>query len=858
LSVFVCPVSGFSVPRKPQSPQICLLLRFHLQSMSHPHYTLHDIGRDCGSMHVTGNGKAIISEIAWDTRLLVSPGDTIFIALKGQDRDGHQFIQSAWDLGVRSFLISDPAFEKADGNFICVTDTLHALQLWATAHRKSFAGKLIGITGSNGKTIVKEWLGEVLESIPGVYKSPRSFNSQLGVPVSLLGMDTTATIALLEAGISRVGEMEALAAMLQPNTGLLTHMGDAHAEGFNSFEEKLNEKIKLFHGCETVLLNGDDARITNALLNAGITQLMTIGREAHNEFQLTDLLASQAGGWSFSVKKSGEEYPFYFPVSGDAALENISLVILAARYLSVPWDDIRNCVAQLRPVTMRTEMITDNPEVTVINDAYNADSASVLNAFSLLQGNGFHNRKILILSDLEHQGAGQMDVQQALLNEAQKRFSNENIILIGSMFSALGKSIASLKCYTTTADLITEFDYSLFRESTVLLKGARRFELEQLIPFLTRRANATYFKINMNSLAHNYRQLRRKLDAGTKMMAMVKAFSYGSGSWEIAEALAREGVDYLAVASPSEGIALRTRGVRTPVMVMNSDEFSLSQLIHFSLEPEVYDLPFLQLLASQATLSENSNFHIHLKVDTGMSRLGFSVEDAQDVGAFLSLHPKIKVVSILSHLAGADDSSLDAFTEEQIKKFTSFCDSLSVKIGYRPMRHILNTAGLLRFPQYQFDMVRAGIGIYGVSPVPGESAGLEEIGSLHSAVQQVHEYAAGTWIGYGCSQRTERKSRIATIPIGYADGIRRSLSNGKLEVLIRGMRAPVFGRVCMDMIMVDVTDVPGVKSGDEVVVFGSQGDAFISVNELAAKCDTIAYEILSGISQRVRRIYVRE
>lgn len=823
--------------------------------MSIPVHTPQSIAADCGAIKIVNEAALTLTQLAWDSRQPGSePAHTLFLALPGATRDGHQYIPAAIAGGIRCFLVSDERAITSGACFILVADVMAALHRWAAAHRSRFTGHLLAITGSNGKTTVKEWLADVMQPSGEVYRSPRSYNSQLGVPVSLLGMDLQAPVALMEAGISRRGEMEKLTALLQPRTGLLTHMGDAHAEGFHSFEEKLSEKLKLFDACETILLNGDDGRAMSLLSGRNIK---SIGRAAHNHLVTGDVMPAP-GGWIFSVVEKGEEHPFHLPVGGDAALENVQLVILAARHLGLGWDALRAAIARLSPVSMRTEMITDNPEVTVINDAYNADASSVHNAFSLLASSGFHPRRIAILTDLEHQGSAREDLQRNLLGEAERRFSKENVLLVGPVFRQLVKDQPDWKAYSGTDELIAAFDYDFFGNSTVLLKGARRFELEQLIPFLTRRATATWFKVNMNALAHNYREMRSRLKPATKLMAMVKAFSYGSGSWEIAEALANEGADYLAVASPTEGIALRTRGIATPIMVMNAEESAFPQLFHFNLEPEVFDLSELQGLVNAAKRSGIDSFPVHLKVDTGMGRLGFLPAQRDEVIAFLKAHPQVRVVSILSHLAAADEPSLDAYTHEQARHFLAFSQAVSEALGYQPIRHLLNTAGLLRFPEYQFEMVRTGIGLYGISPVPGEAANLEEVGSLHSAVQQVHEYAAGTYIGYGCSARTTRPSRIATVPVGYADGVRRSLGNGRLSVLIKGRPAPIFGRVCMDMIMIDVTDVPGVKAGDEVVLFGHQGDAFQSVNEVADKCGTIAYEILSGISQRVRRVYVRE
>lgn len=515
-------------------------------------------------------------------------------------------------------------------------------------------------------------------------------------------------------------------------------------------------------------------------------------------------------------------------------------------------------ITGLPPVSVGREMLTNNPEITIINDAYNADDDSVLDALTQLLQSDFQVGHALVLSDVEDQGKQQESMQRMLLEKILKQLGPEDIFLVGPVYVRIALDHPKVSAYPDIEALASRFDYRRFKNKTVLLKGAQQYQLEQLIPYLSRRASATCFKINLDHLRHNLHQFRSRLTPGTKLMAMVKAFAYGAGDWEIAQELAEEGVDYLAVAYTSTGIALRTHGVTSPIMVMNADPDSLAQLYRFKLEPVIYGFDFLRdyLLTRKALRMDRSPLHI--EVDTGMGRLGFAQHEVDALLAQLKKHPEVEVKSVMSHFSMADDPSSDVHTHEQASWFESFADTLTAGLSNAPLRHISNTAGILRFPGYHFDMVRLGLGLYGISPLAEETLDLRELGSLVTHISQIHAYPAGQPISYGGTSVTTRPSRIATLPIGYADGIRRSLSNGKMSFLVRGQRAAIIGRVCMDMLMLDVTDLPEVVEGDEVVLLGRQGNDFISVNEMAEAAETIPYEILVNIGQRVRRIYEQE
>jgi Alr-MurF fusion protein len=793
--------------------------------------------------------------VAFDSRAISHGPQTLFVALKTANRDGHDFIPDALAKGVRNFL-TDRDLPYPEVNYAQCADTLEALQTWARYHRLRFSYPVLALTGSNGKTIIKEWLATLLEREFQLVKSPMSYNSQLGVALSLLQMHPQADLAIIEAGISQAGEMEVLAEMIQPTLGLLTHMGSAHAEGFASEKEKLAEKLQLFASVDRLLASSRQQAVQPALQALG-RPLVRIGTQAADDWQLLDPQREESG-WKVELKsREGKSFAAHIPLNSEADLENASLAFLAAVELGLAPETAAERLSLLYPVQMRTEIITDNPEVTLINDSYNSDVDAVRNALQLLADTSAQPHRSVILSDIPHLGERQEATQRQILAEAEALAGPERVYTVGPVFARLRPA----RAYPDTEALLQALRYEDFVQSTVLLKGARSFALERVIPLLSRRLNATYFRLDLDALVHNYRYLKARLPAETRTMCMVKAYGYGSGSWEIARVLEREGATYLAVAYASEGIELRQARIGLPIMVMNPDWSSLEALLRYDLEPQVSNLAFLEKFLRVARLSERRSHRIHLKLETGMGRLGFREADLPALIERLAQQPDVEVVSTLSHLSAADDPAEDAFSQQQAERFLRMVQQLQQALGIVPFRHLLNTAGLLRLPAFSFDMVRLGLGLYGINPVPElseVSGALQEMGSLHSTLTQVQTYPAGTSIGYGRSQYTKRTTRIATVPVGYADGIPRALSNGKASFLVRGQPAPIFGRVCMDMLMLDVTDIPEVQAGDEVVLFGQQGEAFLPVTELAKAAGTIPYEILVRISPRVRRVYVQE
>lgn len=793
-----------------------------------------------------------VKYVSFDSRTIAHGAETIFIALRTDNRDGAHFIQQAYDKGVRHFIVEEK-LSLRDVNYVIVESGIDFLQRWAFHHRLRFDQyPVIAITGSNGKTTVKEWAATLMEEDLRIVKSPMSYNSQLGVAISLLHLRPQADVALIEAGISQKGEMAALAAMIQPGIGVLTHMGDAHQAGFLDFEEKITEKLSLFEDCQSILTTGFQSGI---LQTRADLPWQLIGNREGDRIRLLTATPTESG-WEVSLKEGPKEITISIPLAGQANLENALLSILIARSQEIEWETIQRRIQLLKPVEMRTEIISDHPQITILNDSYNADADSVRNAFQQLIQTKVQPNRAIILSDLPHQGEQQRTIQDQLLREAQALVGSTQVYVVGPIFAQL----TDVNSFRDVDSLQEKIDVSHFQHSTVLLKGARTFELERLIPWLQRKPNATYFRIDLNRLSHNYRFLKSKLLDRVKIMAMVKAASYGSGTWEIAQHLEKEDVDYLAVAYTSEGIELREAGIETPIMVMNPDPASVSELIRYDLEPEISHLALLERYLQASRLEGSQKMNIHLKLETGMGRLGFHEDDLPELISIISQYPDLRVISAMSHLAAADDLSESEFSLGQIARLNAMADRLTQELGIYPFRHILNTAGMLNFPDYTMDMVRLGIGLYGIDPTESHAANgnLMEIGSLHAFISDINEYPAGTSIGYGRSQVTYRVTRIATVPIGYADGILRSLGNGKTSFLVNGAMAPTFGRICMDMLMLDVSDIPEARPGGEVVLFGEQNGKSLSVTEMATAAGTIPYEILVRISPRVRRIYDQE
>jgi alanine racemase len=804
-----------------------------------------------------GNSHCFVSHVSIDSRSVTSGVGLAFFALVGDRFNGHRFIGELYaNSGVRVFVVSDKnAIDEkfTDATFLLVDSSQKSLQQLAAYHRSKFTYPVIGITGSNGKTIVKEWLAQLLSYDRRVVRSPKSFNSQVGVPLSVLQMDDHFDMGIFEAGISQSGEMEHLQPMVKPQIGIFTNLGSAHQENFGSLQEKCTEKIKLFSQVETLIYCSDheiiDTLAHDLKSKAGV-KLFTWGSNDKADIKIQ---GKEIRGLSttLSLRINNELQGLTIPFSDSASIENAMHTITLMVLLGIPLETIAQRVHQLQPVAMRLELKEGRNGCTIINDSYNSDLGSLTVALDFMGQMAQHNRRILILSDILQSGRKPEELYAEVANLVKSKGISQ-IVGVGEEISRHSHLFnIDKKFFPTTQALLGSFPFNEFYGSSVLIKGSRPFEFERVSALLEQKTHRTYLEINLNALVHNLNYFKGLLKPNVRVMAMVKAFSYGSGSFEIANLLQFHRVDYLGVAFADEGVALREAGIRVPIVVLNPAFGSYETMITHNLEPEIFSFDSLSSFAAEAQKLGVISYPIHIKIDTGMHRLGFNAEDISTL--FLLLHnmPQLRVSTILSHMVAADELGQDSFSLSQIEQFAKLSTQLSEGLGYKPIRHILNSAGIERFPHAQFDMVRLGIGLYGISAVHGEK--IQTVSSLVTFIAQLRNVASGETVGYNRKGKVERNSVIATIPIGYADGLNRRLSNGVGKVLVNGKLVPIIGNVCMDSCMIDVTDVVA-KEGDEVVVFGQKP----TITDLANWLGTIPYEILTSISRRVKRVYFQE
>lgn len=812
-------------------------------------FTIHELANIVGgSLIQTGNSHAI-EHISTDSRDIGLGSKSLYIALKGVKFDGHEFTASVYDSGVRNFILNENQASPAgfpDANILAVSDTLDTLQKIAAWNRSEFTGTVIGITGSNGKTIVKEWLGQVVGKIHLVAKSPKSYNSQIGVPLSVLGINAYHKLALLEAGISRPGEMGKLEEIIRPTIGILTNLGSAHQEGFKNREEKLKEKIKLFAGSQYVVYRKDQREVAEMLEGVFSADRLIAWSEHPGTDYTLSIKRSEGGSMILLMKPDLTLYTFRTDFTDEASLENLRHVIVACLTLGMGAEAIDGGIQELRPIEMRLTLKEGRKRNTIIDDTYNNDLAGLSVALDFLLQQRPKQRKILILSDLLQAGENRK-VYAKVGSLAQQHDIDliygvgENIKLLDDIFP--GKC----KVYPDTVSLINSGELEALNNDLILVKGARKFEFEKIVNHLQEKSHGTVLEINLNALAHNYNFYKKRLRPETKIMVMVKAFAYGGGAVEIANHLQQMKADYLAVAYTDEGIYLRNHGIHLPIMVLNPERESFSHLLKYGLDPVVYSLPFFKSLA-QFVQVEKATMKIHLDLDTGMHRLGFVEDDLLELGRLLTESSFLEVASMYTHLAGADESVHNDFSLSQLDLFTKMYREIEGFLNYSPLKHALNSAGIIRFPNYQFDMVRLGIGLYGIGV--NEDTELQPISTLKTSISQIKTLKKGQTIGYGRKGVMGENGQIATLPIGYADGYDRRFGNGVGHVLIKGEKASVIGNVCMDMCMVDVTGMD-VGVGDEVIIYGKG----ISLKEIAGKIGTIPYELLTNISNRVKRVY---
>lgn len=814
-------------------------------------YSLKQIAEITGSAFI-GKHDYNVSLFLTDSRSVLLPEGVLFIALKTGKNNGHNYIQSLIEKGVCAFLVQEGEADAAalagqNISFIVSKNPLHALQLLAAHHRRQFNIPVIGITGSNGKTVVKEWLYQLLKKDFTICRSPKSYNSQLGVPLSVLNLNHTHTLAIFEAGISQPGEMEILADIIRPTFGIITSLGAPHDEGFENRDQKLNEKLKLVANCSAILATGISAdKIPHAI--AGKTTLVSY--DSDSDYCLS------FSGKELTLNTKKDKYIYEIPFTDEASILNSATCITALKHFEIPEEEIALRIKELQPIALRLEIKNGINNSLLINDFYNSDLDSLKIALNFLQQQNRRLFKSIIISDVEQSGISDATLYKEISTLIR---TNKIDFLVG-----IGKRISQFKSFfkadslffentTDFIKLFKSFDFR-FSNSTVLLKGARSFGFENLGNLLQQKSHDTVFVIDLNKLTHNINYYRSLISPEVKLMCMVKAMGYGGGGSELGRTLQHLGVNYLAVAYADEGVELRQSQITTPIMVMSPEFDALDDIINYQLEPEIYSFKILEAFIQRLDkLGISEPYPVHLKIDTGMHRLGFEPQMIDDLIKKLRLSKQIKVQSIFSHLSASDNPLLDDFTNQQIDVFTDVCAKIEASIGHSVIKHICNSGGISRFKKAHFNMVRLGIGMHGIGVDANEQKHLQNVSSLKTKISQIKQVKAGETVGYNRNGKVDSSITIATIPIGYADGFSRALGNKKFSVYINGRACKTIGNICMDMCMVDVTGV-NCSEGDEVIVFENNAQ----LNDMATAMGTITYEVLTSVSGRVKRIYIQE
>ena len=808
-----------------------------------------------------GNKEAVVKNLLIDSRKLSNPDTSLFFAIKGERHDGHAYLPDLYDKGIRNFVVSilpQNTNLLKDSNFLLVADTLHALQELCAFHRKQFNIPVIGITGSNGKTIVKEWLYQLMREDQNIVRSPKSFNSQVGVPLSVWQITEENNLGIFEAGISKPHEMNLLETIIQPTIGLITNIGQAHDENFESQKQKVEEKLKLFIHSEVLIYCKDYLLVHNEISTNKTFQDLKVfswSRKLRADLLVGRITKSATDTEIQGIHKN-DFIRITIPFTDEASIENAIHCWAMLLYFGYENPVIADRMRFLSPIAMRLELKEGINNCSIINDSYNSDLGSLAIALDFLNQQKQHPKKTLILSDILQSGRNEETLYREVSELINKKGISRLIGIGDGISNQMGQFDVEKTFYKSTDDFLKEFNNSFFRDETILLKGARAFGFEAISKVIQQKAHETVLEINLNAIVHNLNYFRSKIKPDTKIMAMVKAFSYGSGSFEIANVLQFHRIDFLAVAYADEGIELRKAGITMPIMVMNPEEQSYDAMIQYNLEPEIYSFRVLGLFEETLKRSEHINAQpvsIHIKLDTGMRRLGFDEDEVNELIVRIKNNKHLKIKSVFSHLAASDEIEHDDFTRQQIKIFNEMCEKINPHFPYAIMKHILNSAGIIRFPGAQFDMVRLGIGLYGIGANAQEQTMLQNVSTLKTSISQIKNISARETIGYGRKGLATQDMQIATVPIGYADGLSRKLSNGKGKMVVKGKPAPIIGNVCMDMCMIDITDI-NANENDEVIVFG---EAY-PITEVAKDVDTIPYEILTNVSRRVKRVYYQE
>lgn len=803
-----------------------------------------------------GDKESRIDWLLTDSRSLCFAEETLFFALQSKRNDGHKYISDLYARGVRNFVVSQlPDIASfTDTNFLVVANPLKALQKLAELHRAKFQIPVIGVTGSNGKTVVKEWLHQLLSPDRVITRSPRSYNSQIGVPLSVWQLNEESELAIIEAGISEMGEMRALQSIIRPTIGILTNIGGAHQENFFSLQEKCMEKVSLFKDCDVVIYNGDNDLISDCVAKNMLTAREIAWSKKDNEKPLfINAINKETDSTTISYRYLGLDNSYTIPFIDDASIENSLNCLAACLYLMVPNEEITARMAKLEPVAMRLEVKEGKNGCVLINDTYNSDIASLDIALDFLyrRSEAKGMKRTLILSDILETGQSTTLLYRKVAQLVHSRGINK-IIGVGPEITFSAKKFEIEKYFfpNTEAFLKSEV-FSSLRNEVILIKGSRDFAFERISEELELKVHETILEINLNALVANLNYFRSKLKPETKMVCMVKAFAYGAGSYEVAKTLQDHRVDYLAVAVADEGSDLRKAGITGSIMIMNPEMSAFKTMFDYKLEPEVYSFHLLDALIKAAEKEGITNFPIHVKLDTGMHRLGFAPEDMPELIKRLKSQNAVLPRSVFSHLVGSDSEKFDTFTRQQIETFDEASLQLTSAFQHKILRHICNSAGIERFPGAQHDMVRLGIGLYGVSAV--DNSIINNVSTLKTTILQIRDVPKEDSVGYSRKGRLERDSRIAAIPIGYADGLNRHLGNGNAYCMVNGKKAPYVGNICMDVCMIDVTDID-CKEGDNAIIFGDE----LPITVLSDILNTIPYEILTSVSSRVKRVYFQD
>ncbi len=810
------------------------------------------------------NDAIIIDTLCIDSRNIVFAQTALFICLVTENNNGHLYIADAYSKGIRCFLISEtPALLEnyTDCFFIEVPNTLLALQQLAAAKRSEFKNDVIGITGSNGKTIVKEWLFQLLDGLFVIARSPKSYNSQIGVALSVWELGLQHTIGIFEAGISQPKEMVALQKIIQPTIGIFTTIGEQHSENFSSIQEKIMEKLQLFASCQQLIYCADNEAIhqiieTQKSTLLANTPLFTWGKSAANFLQIVEA-NSNSNTTILQCTFKNETTDLTIPFVDTASIENACHCICTYLAMGFAINTLQEKLNNLQPIAMRLELKDGINNCTLINDSYNNDIGALHLAINFLAQQKENSKYTVILSDILQSSQNSADLYEEVAELLQQK-NVTTLIGIGTEIETCAAVFQQHGLqtffYPTTDAFIANKAQHRFADENILIKGARKFAFEKINILLEAKIHQTVLEVNLNALAENFNTYANLVHKDVAIMAMVKAFSYGSGGYEIANKLQYLGVDYLAVAYADEGLQLRESGITAPIMVMNPDSASFDMMIANRLEPEIYSDTLLQLFITACNKNGATHFPIHIKIDTGMHRLGFTLPELPQIIPIISNNSIVHIKSVFSHLAASDDPALDEYTLQQAHLFNKAISIIEEHITYPFYKHLCNTSGIVRHPNLHYNMVRLGVGLYGVDYSQLLGKKIKNISRLKTSIAQIKTLSTGDTVGYSRKGLVSRPSKIGTVCIGYADGVHRSLSNGKGKMLVRGTLCPIVGNVCMDMCMLDVTDVPNVQEGDEVIIFGPE----LPINRVAEMAGTIAYELMTSISARVKRVYFEE